>query len=534
MPENILSYSVDGRVADVPEDKSKDFLAKYPKAVQVMSFAVKRGDKTDTADVPLDKVDDFVGKYPTARPLHGSAGGYNPMLELSNAILFSNVKQTKQQVNAGSETEKMKQDKQTVEDENMSRIVESAYRTPTHKPLVNAGEAQYNDNGSVSYIDEKGDYKMIGTDDVSRILRKKQDQIDLERRTHGTPIEKAQYTVADYVGSILPNIVTGAKEIKHSITDEGVDWKDRTLNGLTGAMNIVGQVAKVVPASAGAVALWTGGTEAAQSAAGYLKDIPVQQAQDIYHAINLLTQPATEVRSWFTPKPMTPREQKLYGLMDNLAFLGEAWMVDRGITPKDVPTTFSPDRKAFIEKVAPPEKTQGNPDLAKYQVEKAEKMPEIVSKLKNRKPVTLEDLPILKDVVENASPEDVEMAQRKTQEKQGAEEKAIQDKIKEQQEKPKGDAAPDDIYPNLSKAQVKRFKSQNLSEPVIKDVNDKLGKQKVEETLNEINPKPEEKVENKGDYATNIEEKPTEKVEAPTQEEQKTVTEDLSNIELGI
>lgn len=438
---NTITYNADGKTYSIPDTEKDDFLKDFPKAEPVNLYEAE-GKKYG---IPDKDTSDFQKDFPDAKLLaerqrddpysEENQFGKEVLEGQKPAIRYNQVKTLKQQINNGAPTtqekEQQEQDKQKAQD----IIITNAYHNKSSKPLTNAGDAQYNDNGTVSFLDENGNLKIISSTDVDKSLYQKQEKMDIARRANGTPVEKAQYAVLDlfsnYIKSIPSDLNAGIKEVGKDIAEgetaasgqhveDTRNWKDKTLDGLVGTMKIVGSVAKLHPATAAGMALWTGGTEAAQAAVEPFKKSSDDALNNIYHIVNLLTQPATEVRSWFTQQPMTPREQKVYELANNLAFLGEAYLADRGITSfKDIPTTFSPEKKDFIEKANPEIKTDNtvHPDVVQYNDEKIQKLLSITDALKNRKPIQLEDLAILHDVVKNASEQDINNAQLKTQEK---------------------------------------------------------------------------------------------------------------------
>ena len=84
MPDK--SYTLDGKVLDIPEKHVEGFLKKHPTAVEVESFTLGE----DTLDIPLEHVEGFKAKHPKAEPLKkkDSAGaGLSEPLGTSNKAI---------------------------------------------------------------------------------------------------------------------------------------------------------------------------------------------------------------------------------------------------------------------------------------------------------------------------------------------------------------------------------------------------------------------------------------------------------------
>jgi hypothetical protein len=79
------TYSVNGKIYDIPDDKAESFLSKYPNAVEVRSYTAN--DKT--YDIPINKEKQFLEKYPNATPL-----GKQPASPSGNGGASSNVQST--------------------------------------------------------------------------------------------------------------------------------------------------------------------------------------------------------------------------------------------------------------------------------------------------------------------------------------------------------------------------------------------------------------------------------------------------------
>jgi len=407
---------------------------------------------------------------------------------------FSNV------VNSQSPQTGEQQAKQSAEDKKMEDIVTSAYTHPKNSLMTN--QPTFNEDGTVSYYDEKGNYKILSTTEVSSILRKKQEQTDIDRRANGTPVEKAQYAVADYLGGILPDFVKGTKEYAHSVVNSiknPADWKNNMLEGLTGAVGATTSVLKVIPATATGLATFSAFTGAADAALTPYKD-KNEGAYFTYHTIKLLTQPATEARSWFTSDPMSKQEAETYALADNLSFLLGAHLVSKGITSmKDIPISNPTEKLKAEDQSAQPAtehptettnpattETKTKPMTFEEKVAENQKNAralEIKDKLAQRKPIELSDMPIVAEAVQGSSHQDIKDASKATAEKQDLEKQAIENAQKEK-EKQNSPEALDEKYVNLTKGEVKEYQAKNLSEPVIQKLNDEVGKKKVEEELN--------------------------------------------------
>jgi hypothetical protein len=62
---DIVSFSVNGELYDIPKSEVDGFMSEFPNAVEVQTFI---SDK-DTFDIPLDEVDGFKSEFPNAKEM---------------------------------------------------------------------------------------------------------------------------------------------------------------------------------------------------------------------------------------------------------------------------------------------------------------------------------------------------------------------------------------------------------------------------------------------------------------------------------